>query len=225
MMAITTKSSTSEKARRGGWDFMVLIPREESGAIPTCMFQSRPAPVKVNPGELPYNNIMSTPAPKKNRRWIWFFVVVFALAFLATAVLVAVNLGLQLKPEQLAAARELWRKQGPRDYTMSYTTRVHAEPEDNVSHYWVKVRGGRVVESKFNEQAESASQFPYRGMEGLFDDIERFMKIDSEPGRPKVYVRAVFDERTGGLHSYVHRVMGSPQRVQIIVDGFTADSP
>jgi hypothetical protein len=189
------------------------------------MFQSRPAPVKVNPGEQPYNNIMSTPAPKKNRRWIWFFVVVFALAFLAIAILVVFNLQQQLKPEQLDAALALWQKNGPRDYTMSYTTLVNAEPQPIETHYWVKVRGGRVVESKCNGQQEAASLFPYRGMESRFDEIEKFMRIDSEPNRPKVYVVATFDEKTGRLRRYIHRVMGSKDRVEINVDSFTADSP
>jgi hypothetical protein len=166
---------------------------------------------------------MGTPITTKSRRWIWYFVVLFALAFLATAVLIVFNLKQQLKPEQLAAARALWQAKGPRDYTMSYRTRIDSEA--NANHYWVKVRGGRVVDSKFNDQAESPQLLPYRGMDRIFDDIEDFMRIDSQPGRPRAYVVAIFDEQTGGLCRYVHRVMGSQQRVEITIDSFTADSP
>jgi uncharacterized membrane protein len=95
---------------------------------------------------------MSTAPAKKNRRWIWFFVVVFVLALLATVVLVVFNLQQQLKPEQLSAARKLWSEKGPRDYTMTYTTRVNEETE--LDRYWVQVRGGRVVLAKYNGQPE-----------------------------------------------------------------------
>jgi hypothetical protein len=200
------------------------------------------------------------PSPaKKNRRWIWFFVVVFTMAVAATAVLIAFNLRQQLKPEQLAAARRLWREhealpvlrastvglmasplghgalvapaalfpgrseQGPRHYTLSYTTRVNGESE---SHYWVKVRAGKVVESKYNGQPEPRERFPYRGMEELFREIESYLTIDRTPGSPKTYVRAIFDDKkTGGLRWYVRSVMGQRQRVEITVDTFTVDTP
>jgi hypothetical protein len=62
-------------------------------------------------------------------------------------------------------------------------------------------------------------------MEGLFDFVERLMKIDSEPGSPKTYVPAIFDDqKTGGLRWYVRRVMGGRQRVEITVDTFSIDS-
>jgi hypothetical protein len=167
---------------------------------------------------------MATSPVKKNRRWIWFFVVVFALAFLATAVLIVFNLAQQLRPEQLEAARKRWREQGPRDYTMTYTTRNNGDKDGD--HFWVKVRGGRVVQSKYNGQPEPPERFPWRSMDALFDYIEKFMRIDEEPGRPKVYVRAIFDDqKAGSLLSYVHRVMGSGQRAEITVDTLTIDAP
>jgi hypothetical protein len=166
---------------------------------------------------------MSTVPPKKNRRWIWFFVVVFLLALLATVALVVFNLRQQLRPEQLAAARKMWAERGPRDYTMAYTTRVNEEAEP--AHYWVEVRQGRVVLSKYNGQPEPPERYAYRSMDGLFDFIEKFMQMDSEPGALKTYVRGIFDDqKTGGLRWYVRRVMGSRQRVEITVDSFTIDS-
>jgi hypothetical protein len=167
---------------------------------------------------------MSTVPVKKSRRWIWYFIILFALAFLATVVLIVFNLQQQLKPEQLAAARALWKERGPADYTMSYTTRVNEETQ--ADHYWAKVRGGKVVEAKYNGEPEPAERRGYRGMEALFDDMERFMKKDSEPGSPKTYVRAIFDDQnTGGLRWYVRRVMGGRQRVEITVDTFNITAP
>ena len=167
---------------------------------------------------------MAIPPVKKNRRWIWFFVVVFTLAILATVTLVVFNLQQQLTPEQLAAARKLWKEKGPRNYTMTYTTRVNEDT--NLSHYWVKVRGGKVVASKYNGNPESSELLHYRGMDGLFDDIERFMMKDSEKGSPKAFVLAIFDsQNAGALRKYVHRVMGGRHRVEINVDPLTVDAP
>src|SRR5205085_6979009 len=124
-----------------------------------------------------------------------------------------------LKPEQLTAARKLWREQGPADYTLSYTTRV--DDETNESRYRVVVRGGKTVASTFNGNAEAPERLPFRGMEALFNDVERFQKKDIEKGSPKTYVRAIFDDqKTGGLRWYVRRVMGTHQRVEITVDQF-----
>ena len=163
-----------------------------------------------------------TTAPKKNRGWIWYFVVLFVMAIVATTVLVVFNLRQQLTPEQLEAARQMWKEKGPRDYSMTYTIRKNAEPD--ADQYEVKVRGGRTVESRFNGQPESPERFGYRTMDALFNDIERFMKHDSEKGSPKVYVRAIFDvQKTGGIRWYVRRVMGGRQRQEITVERFTID--
>jgi hypothetical protein len=170
-----------------------------------------------------WNPFMSTFPIKKTRRWIWYFALLFALAFLATVVLIVYNLRQQLKPEQLVAARALWKESGPANYTMSYTTRVNEEAPD---HYWAKVRVGKVVDAQYNGQSEPPERRAYRSMEGLFDFIEKFMQIDNEPGNPKTYVRAIFDDqKTGGVRWYVRRVMGSRQRVEITVDKFSIDSP
>ena len=153
---------------------------------------------------------------KKNRRWIWYFVVLFVLAVAATVVLIVFNLQQQLKPDQLRAARNMWSEKGPSDYTLVYTTRVNEDTHED--QYWVKVRGGRAVESTFNGQPEDPERLPYRGMQALFDFVERFMKLDSEKEAPKTFVRAIFDDqKTGGLRWYVRRVMGSSERIEINV--------
>ena len=128
-------------------------------------------------------------ASKSNHRWIWYFVLLFVMAVTATVVLIVFNLQQQLKSDQLSAARKMWKDNWPPDYTLSYTTRVDAD--EKLNHYWVKVRGGRTVSSTFNGQPEAAELLPYRGMEAIFDFVEKFMKIDSEKGSPKTYVRAL----------------------------------
>ena len=167
---------------------------------------------------------MTTYPAEKNRRWIWYFVVVFAMAFIATAVLIMFNLGQQLKPDALSAARKHWLEKGPLDYTMSYTQRV--DENTDVDHYWVKVRGGKVVEAKFNGQPEAPELYRHRSMDRLFDFMDDFMREDSKEGSPKTYVRAIFDDQgTGRLFRYVRRVMGGRHRVEITVETFSNDTP
>ncbi len=163
------------------------------------------------------------PATPRTHRWIWFFVILFVLAITATTVLIVFNLKQQLRTEQLQAARKLWNESGPKNYTLVYTTRVNEESRED--EYWVKVREGRAVESKHNGQPEPPERLPYRGMEGLFDIAERFMKIDGAKDAPKTFVRAIFDDqKTGGLRWYVRRVMGTRQREEITVTRFTIDT-
>src|SRR5687767_5525703 len=99
----------------------------------------------------------------KNRNWIWYFVVLGILTVLATAVLVAYNLGQQLKPEQLETAQRLWREKGPRNYHLVYTVkRNDAEPD----RYEVWVSDGRATRVLVNGLEDT--RHDYYGMERLF---------------------------------------------------------
>lgn len=155
-----------------------------------------------------------------NRRWIWFFVVLVGLSALAVGSMIAYNMGQQLKPEQLVQARELWRTHGPRSYQIRYTVKSGVEP--NKDTYVVRVRDGNVVSSTVNERAEPPERFAYRGMQALLDDISRFQEIDSKPGQPRTFTRAIFDAQSGALRWYVRRVMGGTQRLEITVDPLEA---
>src|SRR5437868_14091986 len=95
---------------------------------------------------------MSSVIIKKSRGWIWYFVILFTPALVATIALIVFNLQQQLKPEQLAKARALCKERAPANYTMSYTTRVNEETK--ADHYWVKVRGGKVALAKYNGEPE-----------------------------------------------------------------------
>jgi hypothetical protein len=152
----------------------------------------------------------------KTHRWIWFFLVLIGLGLVAMATLIVYNLGQQLKPEQLAAARRLWRERGWRSYQLAYT--IKRGIDKNKDTYVVRVRAGKVVSSTVNGRSEERRLFSARGMEALFDDIERFQKLDSEPGKPRTFTRARFDENNGALREYVRRVMGGQERTEITVD-------
>ena len=72
---------------------------------------------------------MDSAPPKKSRTWVWYFIVLAVLTATSVTILVTFNLRQQLKPEQLAAAKALWKEKGPRDYTMTYRQMVGGEPE------------------------------------------------------------------------------------------------
>ncbi len=69
---------------------------------------------------LPHNTSIMN-APRRNRGWIWYFVILGVLTVAAVGVLVTFNVQQQLKPEQVEAARRLWEAKGPPDYDMTYT--------------------------------------------------------------------------------------------------------
>jgi hypothetical protein len=157
-------------------------------------------------------------APLKTHSWIWYFSVLAILTIIATATLAIYNLRQQLKPEQLDAAIALWAAKGPKDYVLVYTakkTEISGEMDD---HYVVKVHGGQATEVLVNGAPLEDRQLAYYGMHRLLQNLERFMEIDAEPGRPKTYVRGDFDAKTGAVLRYVRRVMGSRQRVEIVVE-------
>jgi hypothetical protein len=150
-----------------------------------------------------------------NYRWIWFFVAVIVLGVAAMASLIVYNLGQQLKPEQLAAAKRLWKEKGWRSYQLTYT--ITRGIEASTDTYVVRVRDGKVVSSTVNGRPEEKRLFSARGMEALFDDMERFLEVDAKPGQPRTYTRAIFDN-TGALQWYVRRVMGGKERTEIKIE-------
>ncbi len=153
---------------------------------------------------------------KKNRTWIWFFLALIGLSLVAVVTLIVYNLGQQLKPEELTAARRLWQEHGPRGYQLTYTIKRGIQAKRDT--FVVRVRAGRVVSASVNDLPEPKERFPYRGMDALFDNIARFQDFDAKPGRPRTYTRAIFDKNTGALLWYVRTVMGGQERVEILVD-------
>jgi Family of unknown function (DUF6174) len=161
-------------------------------------------------------------APRRNRGWIWYFVILTLVAVGATATVAIYNWNQQLTPEQLEKARKLWQEKGPKDYELRYTTHTGVGTGEQETHYVVVVRGGKVRSVTVNNTIHlKKEQFHRYGMDGLFNNIEDFLEYDSKPGRPKVYKVAHFSREDGHLIRYVRSVMGSGERVEITVEPFT----
>ncbi len=165
---------------------------------------------------------MSLDAPRKSSRgWIWFFVILVALVVLAVSTLVIYNLRQQLEPAQLAAARKLWEEKRPPDYVLTYTKKGDAS-----GTFIVTVRNGKVAsvvmeEEKGNDKVQEPLPqrlYEHYDMNGLFDDIERFLDVRARPDSPRTFMTAVFDPRNGQLLRFVRSVMSTGKRVQIDVE-------
>ena len=160
-----------------------------------------------------------TAAPP-NRKWIWYYATLVVLTAASITIMIVYNLKQQLTPPQFAAAQALWKEKGPRDYDMTYTKKVGA-PET----YAVRVRAGVVVSAERNGQPVEERQLHYHSMNALFSDVERFLELDAEPGRPRTFCVARFDPDDGHLRHYVRRVMGSTERAEITVERLTPAVP
>jgi hypothetical protein len=60
-------------------------------------------------------------APRRSRGWIWFFVALVGLATVWVSIEIWYNLAQQLKPEQVAEARQRWAEKAPADFDLKYT--------------------------------------------------------------------------------------------------------
>lgn len=155
------------------------------------------------------------PSRRKSYWWLVFFVFIAVASVSVAIFMIRFNLSLQLKPEQLEAAWTLWKEKGPRDYLMVYTKSLNEDPRS--TQFIVRVRGGRVEEVRMDGKPLEPDRLPYHSMDRLFADIERFMDLDRKAER-RTYTVASFDPETGALRRYVRRVMGTRERVEILVE-------
>jgi hypothetical protein len=161
---------------------------------------------------------------KRNLGWLWYLLTLALLAIVAIAWLIFYNMGQQLKPEQLAAARLLWQQNGPSDYRLVYTVKRGLSEEPD--HYVVTVRGGKAVSAVYNNRLrEPEERLRHYGMPALFNFIEDDMRLDAQPGQARTYSRAIFDAGDGHLRWYVRRIMGSKQRQEITVESLQPLDP
>jgi Family of unknown function (DUF6174) len=150
---------------------------------------------------------------RAGRPWVWFFLVLAVLGTSAAVISVMTSLRQQLTPEQLQAARQLWRQHGPPDYQMEYTFKKG----ENADTFHVLVRGGKVVSLTRNGEPLEQRLYHYYDMPGLYDIIGDFLDQDRQPGRPRVFATAMFDPVDGHLQRYVRSVMSSQERQEIDV--------
>ena len=73
------------------------------------------------------------PTRPASRRWVWYFVVLALMGATAIILPIVYNLSLQLRPEDLAAARQRWKANGPRDYDLQFQEKIteHGESSDS----------------------------------------------------------------------------------------------
>ena len=150
-----------------------------------------------------------------------FFAFLIVASVGVAAFMIWFNLSIQLTPEQLDEARNLWKEKGSKDYDLVYTKRLNEDTR--VETYKVKVRAGKVEEVLQNgkpleqNKEEGQEQDPriFHSMDQILRDIERFMDLDRKPGAPKVYVTAIFDDKNGTLRRYIRRVMGTTLRIEM----------
>lgn len=162
--------------------------------------------------------------PRRSRLWIGFFVVLTGLAVIAIVVPLVYNLSIQLRPEQLAAARQRWRDHENLDYDLEYLVKITSAGRTEERAYLVHVRGGRTVLVVENGEvayldpslagvaglgvlALSFDDSRQYGVPALFDAIETALHQDALSGG-RSFATAQFDPQDGHPFHYVHRVRG-----------------
>ena len=178
---------------------------------------------------------MPTAEPRRrSRRWIGFFVVLAVLAIVAVLVPLLYNLSLQLRPEQLAEARQRWRANAPAAYDLEYLSQIRRGGQEERSHYRTMVRIGRVVAVVDLDRGEVvyldpslavvagtaatalSSDDPSRyDMPALFDEIEAALRQSATAER-RIYIKADFD-KDGHLSHYVHYDPHTKDRIEWFV--------
>jgi hypothetical protein len=153
---------------------------------------------------------MTAPNPRRrSRNWLWFFGILLCLTVTAVVLEVTYNLRQQLRPEQIAAARERWHEHRPDHYQLNYTIKRKDAAEQR---YSVTVRAGEVV----SVQGRSGD-YPFDSMDALFDFMEKRLQVDRQPGAPQVFVTAVFAPQDGRVLRYIRSVRKTGERMEVIV--------
>jgi hypothetical protein len=163
------------------------------------------------------------PAPAKSRSWLWYFIGLALLAivligWLLLFIQAQLAPGRQLKLEQLVAARTRFAEKKINDYQMIYT--VHRGDKSH-DEFFVVVKGGKVREVVLNHQQQlRPDQLEDHSMTGLFNDIERFVKMDEKPGAAPTFRQGIFDSADGHLVFFRRQALNGPERVEIDVKEF-----
>jgi hypothetical protein len=186
----------------------------------------------MNPSGIRENASSShTFAPRRSRGWIWFFALLAALGLCAIIIPWAYNLSQQLRPDQLADARERWVQHRPIDYDLEYVAKEDDKPGSDplagpdVESLSLRVRDGRIESALRNGKAVAPEEAPQFGVDALFDLIQRNLDNDGQPGQPRSFAHARFDKNDGHPVHYVRRVMGSRQRLEIIIELASPNDP
>lgn len=150
-----------------------------------------------------------------------FFVLLVALAAAAVTLPIAYNLNQQLRSEQLAAAKELWRREGPADYDLTFM--VQYDRERLAERHIVLVRDRRVVWASCEGEVVAVSPalgaligLPGAANQGAGRDIPSIFAhleaLFAEEGSHRNFLVAVFDPKEGWPRRFIRRVRGGGPR-------------
>jgi hypothetical protein len=161
---------------------------------------------------------------KRNRRWLWVFVVLGVLGLLAMGINFAYNVGEPLTPEKLNAARALWEEKRPANYDLHIMFSREYMSADNrrgtiVDQFDVQVRDGRVTGFLVNgkEPDPLLDEKGQRRLEderlrresydisGICDSIEDLMNKDRREQSPSL-MRARFDRNDGHVSYFTRQI-------------------
>jgi hypothetical protein len=156
----------------------------------------------------------STPARPASRRWVWYFLILAVMSSTAIILPIVYNLSLQLRPEELAAARQRWKANGPPDYDLQFQEKITEHGEASDSEWYVKVRDDKVTAVTCDGDTLPASEYPDLTVDGQFAVIEKGLQLDLAEGVRRNYATAAFDLRDGHPTHYVRRVRGSGERLE-----------
>jgi hypothetical protein len=148
-------------------------------------------------------------------RWRLFFLVLIILGSVAVTVPIVYNLSLQLKPEQIEAARQRWQANGPRDYDLDISSRLN--DQEKADEFHVCVRDGKVTKAWCNNQKLNDAEKDRHTVERMLDYISATLRRDAESGGKRNYAMADFDSRDGHPRRYVHRVATTKEREEWII--------
>ncbi|HWG44159.1 MAG TPA: hypothetical protein VN688_15380 [Gemmataceae bacterium] len=174
-----------------------------------------------------------SPSRPRSRRWIWFFLVLGVLTAAGIIIPIVYNLGIQLRPEQLADARRRWQENNPANYDLKYLVKTTYADQQEEDQYLLKVRGGRTVFIACNDEvrwvdpslaivagpgvlALSSEDTARYGIVALFNEIEAALRRDATAERRNL-VKASFDPNDGHPSHYIHRVRGTKNQVEWFV--------
>jgi hypothetical protein len=155
-----------------------------------------------------------SPVRSASRRWVWFFLVLAVMSATAIILPIIYNLSLQLRPGELAAARQRWKANGPRDYDLQFQEKITEHGESSASEWYVKVRDGKVTAVTCDGETLPAAEYPDLTVDGQFAVIEKSLQLDLAEGARRNYATAAFDLHDGHPTHYVRRVRGSGDRLE-----------
>ena len=149
-----------------------------------------------------------------SRRWVWYFLLLAAMSATAITLPIVYNLSLQLRPDDLAAARQRWKANGPRDYDLQFQEKITEHGESSDSEWVVKVRDDKVTAVTCDGETLPAASYPELTVDGQFEVIEKGLQLDLATGMRRNYATAAFDLGDGHPTHYVRRVRGSGDRLE-----------